>query len=273
MIASGIGQRAFPGRDSTVQACQYVFHRSHQSSGRYGAYAAEILGVEGFTGFSLIDLDESVMPDLQGIDLVILARCLLQEVEIEALLSAVERGARLVVFQPSVRLAARLGWECGNRVIHPGWVRVRPGFPGAGLPVQTHVPVAVFHAAASNTSWEPIADAVTNEWGDAGCPAAVRQTVGAGLVALCFYDLPAAVASIRFGSPDLAGYATTGHWNWTHAGDLYTGHVDERVRHLPQADFHSQLLAKLLTSHGPLPAGALVVLPRSLTAVHRRLPE
>jgi hypothetical protein len=67
MIASGIGQRAFPGRDSTVQACQYVFHRSHQSSGRYGAYAAEILGVEGFTGFSLIDLDESVMPDLQGI--------------------------------------------------------------------------------------------------------------------------------------------------------------------------------------------------------------
>jgi len=236
-----------------MQACQYVFHRSHQRAGRYGAYVAEILGVEGFTGFSLVDLDESALPDLQDTDLLVLARCLLEEAEIEALVSAVERGARLVVFQPSARLAARLGWECGNRVIHPGWIRVRPGFPGAGLPLQTHVPVTVFNAAASNTSWEPVADAVTNEWGDAGCPAVVRQGLRSGSVAVCFYDLPAAVASIRFGNPDLAGYATTGQWNWTHAGDLFAGHLDERARHLPQADFHAQLLAKLLTSMAPYP--------------------
>lgn len=81
----------------------------------------------------------------------------------------------------------------------------------------------------------------------------VRQTLGSGLVSLFFYDLPAAVAGIRFGNPDLAGFTTTGHWNWTHAGDLFIGPIDERVRHLPQADLHAQLLAKLLTSMAPYP--------------------
>ena len=65
------------------------------------------------------------------------------------------------------------------------------------------------------------------------------------MVVLFFYDLAKAVARIRFGDPDLASLLTVGLWGWPHAGDLFSGHLDYRVSHLPQADFHGQLLAEI----------------------------
>jgi hypothetical protein len=78
-----------------------------------------------------------------------------------------------------------------------------------------------------------------------------------GALALFFYDLPEAVARIRFGDPDLGGYSTTGTWPWPHALDLFVDHADERLAHLPQADLHGQLLAHVLTKIAPYPLARL----------------
>ena len=51
----------------------------------------------------------------------------------------------------------------------------------------------------------------------------------------------------RFGDPELASLLTSEAWEWLHAIDLFMGHVDQRVIHLPQAEIHTQLLAKVLT--------------------------
>jgi hypothetical protein len=111
--------------------------------------------------------------------------------------------------------------------------------------LQTHVPIALYEA--NGAEYSAVATASGADWQESGFPAVVRQRAGAGEVVFFFYDLPKAVARIRFGDPELASLLNTGQWEWLHAIDLFAGHVDERVLHLPQAELHAQLLAKLLT--------------------------
>ncbi|NQU11761.1 hypothetical protein HQ590_13285, partial [bacterium] len=242
---------------------QYLLTRRQQPENAYGSFAQEILVAEGLTGFETVDVDQDGLPDFQPSDVVILTRCFPHIAEIEQLAAAVERGVRLVCFQPSPRLAERFGWNPRKSVVLPGWVRIREGCPGAGLPIQAHVPAALYDPAEQNTGWQAIADAVRPDWTEAGAPAVVRQAVGQGELVLFFYDLPAAVARIRFGNPELASYLTTGLWRWWHACDLFVGHVDERVKHLPQADFHGQLLAKVLTDVASYPLARLWYYPQA----------
>ena len=175
-----------------------------------------------------------------------LTRCYLKDHEIASLLAAVRQGTGLVVVQPAPRLAAACGWEPRKRVAYPGWIRIGPNCPGAGLTIQAHLPVDLYTPRPDLGEWSRLADAVQSDWSATGSPAAVAQRMGKGFLALFFYDLPAAVARIRFGNPDLSSRLTTGLWDWLHAGDLFAGQVDERVKHLPQADLHGQLLAKAL---------------------------
>ena len=71
----------------------------------------------------------------------------------------------------------------------PGWVQVRDGRPGAGTPLQTHVPVALYEPREDCGEWEPIAAALDAKWQETGSPAVVRQSVGRGEMTFFFYDL------------------------------------------------------------------------------------
>ena len=227
---------------------QLLLVRPGQRENAFGPYVQEILRAEGLNGFHTVNLDDG-LPELRADDLIILSRCFLRNDEMERLLAAVEMGARLVVLHPTVLLAHHLGWEPQKRAVHPGWVRVGAGYPGHGTPVQTHLPIAAF---TPDEGVETLAAAVDAAWDDAGCPAVARQRFGKGTVVFVLYDLPKAVARLRFGDPELASVETSGQWHWTHASDLFA-HCDDRVLDRPQADFHGQLLAKVLTDLCPYP--------------------
>jgi len=228
---------------------QWLLVRPGQRENAFGPYLQEILRAEGLTGFRTVNLDDG-LPELRADDLIVLTRCFLRVDEMERLQAAVEAGARLVVLHPSILLAHRFGWEPQKRAVYPGWVRTGAGYPGHGTPIQTHLPIAAF---TPSPGVETLAATVDAAWDDAGCPAVARQKVGKGTVVFIFYDLPKAVARLRFGDPELASVETSAQWYWTHASDLFAGQLDDRVLDRPQADFHGQLLAKLLTDISPVP--------------------
>jgi len=228
---------------------QLLLLRPSERENAFGPYLQEILRAEGLSGFQTVDLDGEGLPALRADDLIILTRCFLRNDEMERLQAAVDAGARLLVLHPSILLAHRFGWEPQKRAVYPGWVQVNAGYPGHGTPIQTHLPIAAF----SSGDAEILAGTVDAEWDDAGCPAVVRQQVGKGTVVFVFYDLPKAVARLRFGDPELASVETSAQWYWTHASDLFAGFLDDRVLDRPQADFHGQLLAKILTDLCPYP--------------------
>jgi len=238
-----------------------LFVRSGQPENVYGRFALEILRSEGLNGFEVVDLDTEPFPVLAEGDLAVLTRCFLRKAEMELLHQGVTAGARVVCIQPSWGLADRFGLKSRKQVLNPGWVRIGQGFPGAGCPIQTHRPIALYEA--QDGVWARLAEAVDTEWKTGYGPAAVRGSVGQGEVVFFFYDLPAAVAAIRFGNPELASLLTSKHWGWTHAPDLFAGWADDRVVRLPQADFHGQFLAKVLTDISPYPLPRFWYYPRT----------
>jgi len=179
----------------------------------------------------------------------------------DLLQQGVTSGARVVCFQPSWGLVERFGLKSQKKVLNPGWIRISQEFPGAGIPIQTHRPIALYETEAGN--WQGLAEAVDVEWKTGYGWAAVRGTAGKGEIVFFFYDLPSAVAGIRFGNPDLASLLTSGHWGWTHAPDLFFEYTDPRVLRVPQADFHGQFLAKVLTDISPYPLPRFWYYPRS----------
>jgi hypothetical protein len=241
---------------------QLLLVRSSQPENAFGRFTEEILRSEGLNGFETVDIDSTGLPDLGRGDLIVLTRCFLRFAECDALRQAVERGARLACFSPSPSLLGRLGWRSGMRVVYPGWVRIGDGCPGAGETIQTHVPIAAASPSDKMTGGVRLAEAIAPDGVEAGFPAVARQPLGDGEVVFLFYDLPKAVARIRFGNPDLASHLTSGRFDWPHAFNLFFRHVDERAAHLPQADFHGQLLAKALTDIAPDPLARFWYYPK-----------
>jgi len=233
---------------------QYILTRSGQVENVYGAFLKELLVSEGFMGFELVDIDTAPMPRFTAQDMVVVTRCHLRDAEFAQIKDAISQGASAAIIQPQSRFAAQFGWKCENWVIHPAYVGIDKGYPGSGQPLQTHLPVPVYIAEGKEPKdWRVVAKAFDKSWEGGGSPAVVSGGCGSGKLTFLFYDLPEAVARIRFGNPDLAGYCTSGIFRWPHAFDLFAGHLDERLKHVPQADLHCQLMAKLLTETSPYP--------------------
>ncbi|MDP6356935.1 MAG: hypothetical protein QF473_17620 [Planctomycetota bacterium] len=237
--------------------------RSDQSENAYGRFTLEILKAEGLMGFEVVDLARHPLPQFRPSDLLILSRCFLRKAELETVLAAVENGAGAVVLQPQQRLIEALGAQPMLRVVHPAFVGVAQSYPGPSEPLQTHVPVQAHDLGASKHHWEQIAETFTPDWANTGVPAVARARIGKGRLACFFYDLPEAVARIRFGNPNLASYTTSETWAWVHPCDMFHDHVDDRLMHLPQADYHGQLLARVLTDAAPFQLPRLWYYPES----------
>ena len=238
-----------------MNACILV--NSNQPENRYGQFAREILVSEGLTGFSLVDLADTPLPEFEEPDLILVTRTVLRRAQADTLLEAIRRGAGAVFLQPQQRVVEQLGLAVASSVIYPGTVRIRDDHGGTGLPLQTHLPIPRYVLPADRPDWLAVADALDSEWHESGHPAVAAAPCGRGRVTLFFYDLAEAVARIRFGNPDLSGYTTSATWPWPHALDLFEGHLDPRAAHLPQADLHSQLLARMLTGTAPFPLARL----------------
>ncbi|HYF50629.1 MAG TPA: hypothetical protein VEJ63_14550 [Planctomycetota bacterium] len=244
---------------------QWIFTRSQQPENAYGPFTLDLLKAEGLNGFELLDIDRAPIPELGVGDIVVLTRCFLRHAETDQIVRGVENGCSLVWIQPPCsqrgsfgrgELAQRLGWMPQFRVLRSG--RVRPGAdrPGAGLPLQTHVPVTVYSKTEGAVASKVIAEALHDDKNPSGSPAVIEGTLGKGRVALFFYDVPKAVAMIRFGNPELASHVTGG-WTWAHPLDLFTEHYDRELRYHPQADYHTQLLAQVVSDLSPQPLARL----------------
>ena len=231
---------------------QYVLVRSKQTENKYGPFLKELLESEGFMGFESVDIDTVPMPLFGEDDIIIVTRCYLRDTEFEKLENAAKQGASLVMIQPQKRFVTKFGWKAENHVHYPGYIRINEGYPGSGTPLQTHLPIPLYAANENTNDWHVIAHALNCSRKDDAYPAVVSSRCGEGKLAFLFYDLPEAVARIRFGNSDLAGYNTAG-FAWSHTFDLFAGHIDERLKHLPQAEFHTQMFAKLLTEISPYP--------------------
>ena len=234
---------------------QVLLIRSSQPENVFGPFTSELLRSEGLSGFETVDIDSAGLPEFGEGDLIILTRCFLRYAECDSLKAAVEAGARLVCFSPPPSLLARFGWCSLMRVTYPGWIRIEKGYPCGGESIQTHVPVDSNAPEDDASRFVTVAESINPDFTDTGSPAVVKQSMGKGEVAMFFYDMPKAVARIRFGNPDLASHLTSNLTSWPHTTELFTHHLDDRATHLPQADIHCQLLAKVLTdiSAWPLP--------------------
>ncbi len=225
---------------------QNLVVRSGQAENTYGAFTQQILHAEGLMGFETVDLELQSMPDFSPGDLVLLTRCSLNSAQIESLLARVLAGVSLVVLQPQAGIVKRLGIQRQEGIVLPAYVKVSPDYAVPDLPLQTHLPISRWALPENDPPWRVIAGAVDSDWNDVALPAVASSRIGKGKIAVFFYDLPEAVARIRFGNPDLASYPTLENWDWPHVADMYTNHVDPRTKHLPQADLHCRLLALVL---------------------------
>ena len=232
---------------------QILVIRSDQEENVYGRFAAEILRAEGLMGFEIRDLAVSPLPDLLPGDLAVFTRCFLSRSETSRLTGMIEAGAAVVFIQPQPELMRAWGLCSRSAVLVSGRVRPRTGYPGAGLPLQTHGAVACYDAAGAGLDWHVVADGCGDDGLDAATVAAATATLGRGRIGMFAYDLPRAVARIRFGNPDLVSLVTTGLWRWPHAGDLFTGWPDPALARTVQAEAHGQLLARVLTEICPWP--------------------
>jgi len=141
---------------------QYLIVRSGQPENAYGRFAREILQAEGLMGFEVVDLDDAPLPDLGAQDLVLITRCFLNNADTARLQDAVGAGAALVFLQPQLTLVERFGWQPECSVVLPGFVNVRPGRPGAGAPLRTHLPIVSCAQPESGPEWQVVAPVVSD---------------------------------------------------------------------------------------------------------------
>jgi len=222
---------------------RYILIRSEQPENTYGRFCQEILKSEGLMGFESVDLDTDCMPAMGSGDVAVVTRCFLRNSEADTLLAAAAGGAGIIFLQPQSTLVERLGFKRREGMMTRARIAIRSGRIGNGTVLQTHLPIPKYEPPAT---WDIMADTVEDALQPADDPAAVISSLGEGGIALFFYDVPEAVARIRFGDPDLASYSALS-WNWPHAGDMYFDHVDARLAHVPQADIHCQFLAQVVS--------------------------
>jgi len=244
-----------------------VLLRPGQEENAYGRFTGEILRAEGWNGFQLVELpDPFRREDIPPADLLILTRCVLRASEIEALLGCVRDGGNLIAFRPAYALAEAFGLVPTYTVTFPPYIGIDRGSrTGGGLtgePLQAHLPADNFRIEGVDPTPQVAAWLCDGDGRLTPFPALTVLSVGKGTAAFFAYDLPAAVAKIRQGNPDLAGSMVFGLWkDHPRPTDLFLGHLDTAKGHIPQADVHCNLLSNLIHFMSPCPLPRLWYYP------------
>lgn len=225
----------------------------------FGRYAVEMLHAEGLTGAreQEVTLSPVSVSELRDYQVVVVAP---SGEETEAIaLEALRGGTAIVFLRPSRATAERLGLRArGSRVAndfylapnraHPLW------FPTLGDFLQFHGGADLYDRAENTLAW-----VAGPEWATTH-PAIVTGTFGTGRFVVFSYDLATSTVLFHQGLPELAstGAKPDADGDGIFApNDLFQGHLDVNLRHVPQADLQQRLLLRILdwmcAETGPLP--------------------
>ncbi|MGH2558826.1 MAG: hypothetical protein ACRDJH_07160, partial [Thermomicrobiales bacterium] len=134
-----------------------LVHARRDPRSRFSRYLAEILVMEGFSGFAQIDLDELDDETLAGAGLVVLPRVSLTAREAARLVDYVAEGGKLLALHPDPYLGKQFGLAPAQRAtaIGAGYLWIDTDDPlTAGLcpePVQIVAPAVVWRPAAESS--------------------------------------------------------------------------------------------------------------------------
>ncbi len=223
---------------------------------KFGRYPAEILRAEGFTAFSVADIEDVDADFIDGYDLIVLGQTPLSPGQATMLTDWVNDGGQLIALRPDPQLAPTLGLTYTFGFLNDLYMRVEPfDPPGHGitpLALQYHSRADLYlQDDATIIAWLRIA-----HYQDTGFPAASIRDVGPnGGRAACFtFDLARCVIYMRQGNPAWAGQERDG-FSPLRSGDMFYGPagfdprdnwIDFDRVHIPQADELQRLFANLV---------------------------
>jgi hypothetical protein len=212
-----------------------------------------MLRAEGLTGAAERDVAQAppTAGELARHQAVVVAPCGSASRAEGVALAALRAGAGVVFLRPSHETARVLGLRPdGGRVAveqylapersHPLW------FPALGDVLQVHGPSDLYERPGPGQA--VLAWVAGRDWAMPH-PAVVTGEYGAGRYAVFAYDVAASTVLFRQGRPELASTGPTPDADGDGVfapSDLFQGHLDAGLRHVPQADLQQRLLLRLL---------------------------
>lgn len=196
-------------------------------------YIGELLAIEGYT-FRLVDA-----PSSQRV-LLIVPHLLLTDAQKEIIRFHATNAGGLIVMRPPADLAGLFGLKRENRF----WMKPYARHP-EGDWMQVHGGADLCELAGA----EPVATLHPDPEAEDNRPAVARIEEGGSRRACFTYDLAKCCVLIQQGDPSRASDGVNrnadGDWKFS-TNDLYYGHLDPRLKHVPQSDLHRDLLVRMI---------------------------
>jgi hypothetical protein len=210
----------------------------------YGTYIAEIIKTEGFNEYHLDSLSNSNvdLKYLQRFNLVILAKTVITQAQIEMFTEYFNSGGNLIAFMPDKQLNELFGIQNTEEVFSEGYIKTDPNsIQSTGI--TSHL--MQFHGIAGKyrlKDGEIIARLLEDKASSVSYPGVVSHKYGKGHTAAFLYNLPQSIVYTRQGNPLFAGIEKDGIPG-LRGMDLFTdGWVDTTMNTLNQADQQMALL-------------------------------
>lgn len=233
-----------------------LIHGRRDPHSRFSHYLGELVSAEGFAGVTEIDIEALDRHSLAEADVVLLPRLFLTSNERQLLIDYVAQGGKLIAFAPHSTIAECFGLDPSYRSIATaaGYLAIDPEQPvTTGLwpePVQIVVPASVWRLAASAELMilANLRDATNPAL---VAPGVVRSDLGRGEAVLFAYDLAHAVARLRQGDPAYTDVLSSGIDQYCRPHELFVHQLPPEQQHVPQADIHTALLARVIETLAP----------------------
>ena len=171
----------------------------------FGRYLGEILRAEGLDAYTMLDLSEVTLPELQQHDVVLLAETSLSSVQANMFTDYVNGGGRLVSMNPDAQIAGLFGLDASAGTMGSGYMKINDttawngnnvGSELSNVPLQVHVSINKYNLAAGAT-------AIASIYNDAQTSTSYPAVVGSssGHTAAFTYDLAKNIVYTRQGNP------------------------------------------------------------------------
>lgn len=217
-----------------------------QSNGNYAEYTGEILKTEGFNEYQLASINnqEFINGQLKNFDIAILPVTELTLSQASAIISYVNDGGHLIVFNPGQALLPIIGAKAGGADITGGYIEISDNHSlTKGLitqPLQIHAKASGFQLTTARKI-ASFYDAQSNK--SIGPAVCLNKTKGGNVISF-FFNFPQSILYTRQGNPGFAGKEKDSIPG-LRAMDLFTdGWVDTSKNCLNQADEQMRLLSK-----------------------------
>ncbi|MFH1476278.1 MAG: hypothetical protein ABIH24_02135 [Verrucomicrobiota bacterium] len=226
---------------------------------RYAAYLQEILDIEGVMGRETLDLarQDLTAECLDKRALVILTHLDLAKSQSDLLRRYVSGGGKLVALRPPLELADLFGVTRVTPIIREGYITINPANPAAA-----RYPVNSLQFHGDGDLYQSVDCQVmaffAGEFGErTSYPAIFWKKHSAGGMAAAFaYDLALSTVLFHQGLKEQASNGRRPDADGDLAykpNDLFYRYLDGRLKKIPQADIHQDLLMDLIHQLAPLP--------------------